>query len=93
MSWPKLKFVDCIGFSRKLLPILQTAIDNKEITWLPDSFKLYLDHGSGNFEFAGCIWDLYEVREIVVSIILISGTPNREDLTAMTLKYNIDAVV
>lgn len=84
--WPKLDQVSC-NFSPSYLPIIKQAVDIGAIEWLSTS-------GFGEscrtvFLFAGCKWEMEEISEIVVSVVLHCGTIEPEALTAAILKGKI----
>lgn len=86
MAWPKLEKVDCIGFSRILLPYIKAALEAKSVEWIEDTCKLFMELGTGQFRWAGCVWELEEMAEWVTSIRLVSGHINNQDLTAAVLR-------
>lgn len=76
--------VDCNGFPEKYLPAIRHAIENKQVIWGKSS--LYISLGIAEFEWAGCIWELVEMQEMVTSITLLKGDPIDEDLTIAVLR-------
>lgn len=88
MAWPREpRFISCEGFPRSYLPALMKAVDHELVRW--GKTKLYLDAGSGEFEWAGATWELHEMRETVWKIELLNGNPSKEDLTVAVLKGKI----
>ena len=89
MAWPdNLSSVICVGFPESYLPALKNAISNKEIKWVGKP-TLFIETCEAKFEWANAKWELVEHYELVYSIILISGTPNHEDLSAAVLLASI----
>lgn len=86
MAFPSINEpqVLCQGFPKKYFPALKRAIQDKKVKWGKNS--LFVDICIAQFEWAGCVWELEEMRETVCSITLISGEPNEEDLTAAVLR-------
>lgn len=86
MSWPREHEgkVACYGFPESYLPAIQRAVDEGMVKWIKSD--LFMDLGSGQFTWAGCTWELEEMRECVTSISLIKGKPSAEDLTAAVLR-------
>lgn len=58
----------------------------KSVVWIEDTCKLFMELGTGQFMWAGCVWELEEMTEWVTSIRLISGSIDNEDLTAVVLR-------
>lgn len=90
MSWPTLNEppVECIGFDKKYLPAVMSAIDNNLVEWQKGS--LYVYECICKFKWADCLWEMSEFKECVVSIQLLKGQPNEKDLTYAILKGKIE---
>lgn len=86
MSWPREHEgkVQCIGFHSNYLPAIMRAVDEELVTW--GKSDLFIDLGTAQFNWAGCTWEMTEMRECVTSIRLIKGQPNAEDLTVAVLR-------
>ncbi len=84
MAWPDLNRVDCIGFPKSYLPVIADAMKRKKVEWGKSS--LFESAGFAEFTWAGCLWELHESFELVISVSLLKGTPIDEDLTAAVLK-------
>jgi len=77
-----------INFPKEWLPIVWGAILRQEVQWGKDS--LIGAGGSTEFEWATAQWRYEELFERPISITLISGKPDAEDLTAAVLKGKIE---
>jgi hypothetical protein len=87
MAFPEsLNHVGCIGFPETMRNAIVQAVESKEVEWLEDFTYVIGESASGRFRYAGCIWELYEIFEVVHSITLIEGTPNAEFLTFAVLR-------
>lgn len=87
MAWPdNLKRVKCEGFSNSILPIIRKAVDDERVEWIPGTQKLFVDLGTGQFKFAGCVWELEEMTEMVTRVSLLKGQLKTEDLTFAVLR-------
>ena len=84
MAWPTLDKVDCRNFPTKFLPAIKRAMDEKMVTW--GRCSMFADSCGADFEWAGCKWHMEEISEWVVSIRLVEGNLNSEDLTAALLR-------
>jgi len=78
----------CIGFDERLLPILQKAVDRKFVVW--GKVSVFMNVCLAQFTWAGCLWEMTERQECVISVKLIRGQPNDEDLTAAMLIGKIE---
>lgn len=88
MTWPKNRYISCIGFDRKYLPVIQQALDGKMVVW--GRSHGFAEAISVEFSFAGCNWQLDEVSEYLTGIRLLEGKLTEEDLTAAILKGKIE---
>lgn len=89
MAWPdNLNYVDCVGFPKKWLPVIADAVNNQQVKW--GKSDLFIDIGTARFEWAGCTWEMSEMRECVYTVSLIEGKPTEEDLTAAVLRGKIE---
>jgi len=77
-----------INFPKEWLPAVWGAIQRQEIKWGKDS--LIGAAGSTQFEWANAQWRYEELFERPMSITLISGKPDAQDLTAAVLKGKIE---
>ena len=86
MSWPEAHkgTIACIGFDKKFLPVIQRAVDEKMVVWGKN--HLFMDLGTAEFDWAGCTWEMTEMRECVTALRLVRGKPTSEDLTAAVLR-------
>jgi len=93
MPWPREHEgkVQCINFPDRYLPAIKNAVDNRMVKWA--QIRMFMYGGSAEFEWAGCTWEIEEIREIqeyVTYIKLLTGTLTEEDLTAAALKGKIE---
>ena len=91
MSWPEPHEgkVKCIGFPEAWLPAIMSAVDNQMVKWGKND--LFMDLGTAQFDWAGCTWEMSEMRECVGALQLVKGKPCSEDLTAAVLKGKIES--
>jgi hypothetical protein len=81
-------FPSPVNFPKEWLPAVWGAIQRQEVKWGKDS--LIGGAGLTEFEWASAHWNYEEIFERPMSITLISGTPDAEDLTVAVLKGKIE---
>jgi len=87
MAWPKqLEFVQCDGFSKKLLSSIRQALENDLVLWDKSETQVLGAFARGRFEFADCTWQLEENFEEVYLIKLINGTVDEESIICALLR-------
>lgn len=88
MAWPELSQVRCSGFPPTYLRAIVTAIESGVVQW-----GTTVGGGESRydrFSFAGSLWEMSEVFELVDQITLIERSPTLDDLLVAILRGKID---
>jgi len=82
--WYEDSAVKCIGFPRKILPLLGKAVEAGEVEWTEQEMCGF--NANGTFKWIDCEWKVYENHSRVQTVSLLSGNPYNVHLTIEILR-------